>query len=67
MGKKVFKLYSIYYQRTDNKIVRDVADGLNLGKLSKRTIFSQGMIELFRNYCSKEKCLECEIGKRVFN
>jgi hypothetical protein len=25
------------------------------------------MIEIFRNYCSKNKCLECEIGKTIFN
>ncbi len=67
MSKKIFKLYSIYQQRSDNRVVRDVANGLHITKMSKRTIYAQGMIELFRNYCSKEKCLECEIGKRVFS
>lgn len=67
MAKKVFKLFSIYKQRSDNRIVRDVSEGIGLSNLSKRTIHAQGMIELFRNYCSKGKCLECEIGKIAFN
>lgn len=67
LSKKVFKLYSIYNQKTDNKIVREVAETLGLERESKKTIYSQGMIELFRSYCSKGKCLECEIGKLIFN
>lgn len=67
LSKKVLKLYNIYTQDSDNKIVRDVAEGLELTEYLKRTIYSQGMIELFRSKCSKNKCLECEIGKVVFN
>ena len=67
LSKKVLKLYNIYTQDSDNKIVRDVAEGLELNEYLKRTIYSQGMIELFRSKCSKNKCLECEIGKVVFN
>jgi len=67
LSKKVFKLYSIYNQRTDNRIVREVSETLGLTHSSKKTIYSQGMIELFRGYCSKGKCLECEIGKLIFN
>jgi len=65
-SKKVFKLYNIYIQKSDNKIVRDVAENLNMNDYLKRTIYAQGMIELFRNFCSKNKCLECAIGKEVF-
>ena len=67
MSKKILKIFSIYNQRSDNKIVRDVATGLDMNGLLKRTVYNQGMIELFRNYCSKNKCLDCEIGKVVFN
>ena len=67
LSKKVFKLYSIYQQRTDNRIVRDVADALRMREQAKKTVYMQGMIELFRNYCSKGKCLDCEIGKAIFN
>ncbi|MFC2133309.1 DUF2851 family protein [Bacteroidota bacterium] len=66
LAKKIFKVYGIYDQKSDNKIVRDVADSLGMDEQLKKTIYSQGMIELFRNYCSKNKCLECEIGKLVF-
>ncbi|MBU2492560.1 MAG: DUF2851 family protein [Bacteroidetes bacterium] len=66
LSKKVLKLYNIYPQNSDNKIVRDVGEGLNLEEYLNKTIYSQGMIELFRSKCSKNKCLECEIGKVVF-
>jgi hypothetical protein len=64
--KKIFKIYSIYEQKTENQIVNDVSKSLNAEEQMKKTIFAQGMIELFRNFCSKNKCLECEIGKVVF-
>lgn len=67
LAKKVFKLYSIYVQKNDNRIVREVTDTLELQRISKKTIYSQGMIELFRNYCSRGRCLECEIGKSIFS
>lgn len=67
LGKKVFKIYSFFQQKSENKIVHEVAENLELTNLTKKTVYQQGMIELFRNYCSKGKCLECEIGKTVFN
>lgn len=67
LSNKVYKLYFMYNQKSDNKIVRDVAKNLGMTNQLKRTILSQGMIELFRSYCSKNKCLECSIGKIVFN
>lgn len=66
LSKKVINVYSHFEQKAENKIVREVAEALNITHLAKKTIFTQGMIELFRNYCSKGKCLECEIGKKVF-
>lgn len=66
LGKKVLKVYNEYEQRMDNKIVRDVANGLQIKGLNKKTIYSQGMIELYRNYCTKNKCYECKIGEKVF-
>ena len=66
LSKKVLKVYSLYEQKSDNKIVRTVAEGLNLQDIHKRTIYSQGMIEVYRNYCTKNRCTECEIGKKIF-
>ena len=60
-------VYNEYDQRTDNKIVREVANGLQLHDLNKKSIYSQGMIEVYRNYCTKNKCLECKIGEQIFN
>ena len=67
LAKKVLKLYLNYYQIGNNSIVYEVNDTLQLKDASKRTVFHQGMIEIFKEYCSKERCLECEIGKKVFN
>jgi len=67
LSKKILKLYSIYQQRSENQIIIEVSQALNLIEQTKQTVLAQGMIELFRNYCSKNKCLECEIGKVVFN
>ena len=66
LSKKVLKVYNEYSQKMDNKIVRDVSAGLKLDGISKKTIYSQGMIEVYRNYCSKNRCLDCEIGKKIF-
>lgn len=66
-SKKLLKTYSIFWTSSDNKIVKDVANSLNLKKQLKKSVYQQGMIELFRSYCSKNRCLECEIGKEVFN
>lgn len=67
LTKKILKVYSIYEQRSENQIVSDVGKSLNITEQLKKTIIAQGMIDLFRNYCSKNKCLECEIGKTIFN
>lgn len=65
--KKILKVYSIYQQKSENQIIIDVAKSLQIEENSHKTILAQGMIDLFRNYCSKNKCLECEIGQKVFN
>ncbi|MBN1301422.1 MAG: DUF2851 family protein [Melioribacteraceae bacterium] len=67
LAKKVLKVYNIYDQRSENKIVREVAEALSVEYFLKKTVLTQGMLELFRNFCSKKRCLECEIGKIIFN
>jgi hypothetical protein len=44
-----------------------MSDSLFINDAWKKSILSQGMLELFRSYCSKNRCLECSIGKAVFN
>ncbi|MFH1196922.1 MAG: DUF2851 family protein [bacterium] len=67
MSKKVLKIYNIFQQNDDNNIVLKVAESLQMKEYLTKTIYVQGMIEVFRNYCSKNKCLECRIGKLVFS
>lgn len=67
LAKKVIVLYINYYQNCDNNLVQEVSSTLLLKNAAKRSVLYQGMIELFRCYCSKDKCMECTIGKNVFN
>jgi hypothetical protein len=32
----------------------------------KNVLQSQGILQLYRNYCTKKRCLECEIGLNIF-
>jgi len=66
-ARKVKQLYIHYTQYGSNMLVDQVETTLGLAKASRRSINYQAMIELFRNYCVKERCLECKIGEKVFN
>ena len=63
LSRTVLQIFSSYLQPDNNNIVKTVASSLYVEDSWKRSILSQGMIELFRNFCSKDKCQECEIGK----
>ncbi|HUX61226.1 MAG TPA: DUF2851 family protein [Ignavibacteriaceae bacterium] len=67
LTQKVISLYLNYYQKSDNSLVNEVSSTLSLNTAWKRSVLYQGFIELFRNYCLKDKCSECQIGKKVFN
>jgi hypothetical protein len=66
-SQKAINLYLNFYQKTENNLVNEVSATLFLKDAWKRSVLYQGMIELFREYCTKERCLECLIGKKVFN
>jgi hypothetical protein len=71
-GKKEYSeraviIYANYYQNSENNLVDEISKILNLNDAWKRSVLYQGMIELFRNYCSKDRCLECSIGQKIFN
>lgn len=62
---KVISVYKTMLQKTDNRITIDVANALSLPEIWKQSVFYQGLIELFREYCSKKRCKECDIGKTI--
>jgi len=66
-SRKVKQLYIQYTQYGSNNVVEQVESTLGLINASRRSINYQAMIELFRNYCVKERCLDCKIGQKVFN
>ena len=65
-SKKVLDLFINFYQKEGNHLVDQVNDALGFKNEKFRSVYYQGMIDLFRNYCIKQKCLQCEIGKKVF-
>ena len=67
LSQKVLNLFLNYYQKEGNHLVDQINDILGLKNEKFRSVYYQGMIDLFRNYCIKNKCIECEIGKKVFN
>jgi hypothetical protein len=64
---KVLNLYINYYQKESNTLIDKVSQKLNIYEHRLKSVNYQGLLDLFRNYCIKNKCLECEIGKSVFN
>ena len=39
----------------------------NLGFLAINALDTQGLLQLHKNYCRKNRCLECAIGNRILN
>lgn len=66
-SERVLEIYLNYHQKEGNHLVDEVSETLNIADEKLRSVYYQGMIELFRNYCIKQKCTECEIGKYAFN
>ncbi|KAF0152844.1 MAG: hypothetical protein FD143_772 [Ignavibacteria bacterium] len=67
LSKKLLKMYTSFQQKGENQIITEVAVSLKINELVRKTVIAQGSIELYRNYCSRNKCLECRIGKSVFS
>lgn len=66
LAQRAIDIYTEITADTDNHLVREVAEALKLEHSWNKAVLSQGMIELFRSYCSKEKCEDCLIGQKVF-
>jgi len=65
-ARRVKKIYLNFHQKSSNRVVNQVTDSLHIANSESKSVHQQGMIELFRHYCVKERCMECEIGTVVF-
>ncbi len=61
-ANRVMAIYKTMMQKTDNQIAIDLANALQIPAIVHQSVFYQGLIELFREYCSKKKCKLCEMG-----
>jgi hypothetical protein len=66
LSRHILNVYKECYQKNENHMVEEVNKTLQLNDAWKRSILYQGMIDLYRNYCSKGKCNECAIGREIF-
>lgn len=66
-AERALKIYYDFIQASENNLVKEMSELLHLRDAWKRSILYQGMIDLFRSYCSKNNCLECKIGNGIFN
>ncbi|MCL5028446.1 MAG: DUF2851 family protein [Bacteroidetes bacterium] len=67
LSQKTIKIFLNFYQNSENNLVNEVSSTLSLNDAWKRSVLYQGMIELFRNFCSRDKCHECYIGQKIFS
>ncbi len=67
LSQKTLNAFSYIFLTADNTLVKEISESLNLNTQWKRSVINQGMLELFRSFCSKERCKECKIGEKVFN
>ncbi|MFA6598778.1 MAG: DUF2851 family protein [Ignavibacteriaceae bacterium] len=67
LAQKTLNTFSHISLTSDNSLVKEVSESLNLNTQWKRSVINQGMLELFRSFCSRDKCKECKIGEKVFN
>ena len=65
--QKVIKLYANYLQESENHLVEEVSSTLQINDAWKRSILYQGILDLYRTYCSRNKCLDCKIGDKIFS
>ncbi len=64
---KILKILNIYKMRNEYQVVNELSNKIGLDKLINRGLFSQGILFLYKNYCTKNRCKECKIGKEVFS
>jgi hypothetical protein len=65
---KVRELYRNIKTRSDNEVVRKMNSQLFQGSENVHPTASleQGILQLHNFYCIREKCRDCEIGRKVF-
>lgn len=67
VAERVINLYINYRQKEGNRLVEDMSNVLGLQNDAMQSVIHQGMIELFRGYCIKQRCMECRIGQQIFS
>ncbi len=62
------ELYDWFPPLSDNVITRTMEKQLLKGKVSVKSVGAQqGLIQLYKYYCTESRCDECDVGKIVFS
>lgn len=67
LESKVLEIYEGYPKGLTSEVAKKALDELlGAGYTIRSAAFEQGILELKKNYCDAFRCLECEIGKKIF-
>lgn len=66
-SQKVLKIYTEIKCETENSIVKEMAALLKIDSHWQKAVIYQGLLELYRSFCSKHNCTGCRIGQVVYD
>ncbi len=65
--ERALELYDWFPPLSENVITRTMEDQLLKGKTKVKSVGAQqGLIQLYKYYCTEGRCEECDVGKIVF-
>jgi hypothetical protein len=66
-AKKIQRIFVNIPNRTEIRIASQISKSLHLNDAWKKSIVQQGMLDLYRFYCTRQRCTECKIGSHFFS
>lgn len=66
LAQKVLKLFTEIKCEIENSLVKEMACELDLKNSWNKAVIYQGLLELYRTYCSKHDCNGCKIGQKIY-
>ncbi len=64
--RKMLRVYAELECDPGNKIVIEMAESLGIKEYAGNALINQGILQLFREMCTEQKCEVCRLGRKVF-